>query len=47
MAHLGLSGGPLNPWERDEWDIALSTGMLLRVHFELATERWFLEGCYD
>jgi protein ImuB len=34
-------------WERDEWDIALSSGMLLRMYFDRGTERWFLEGCYD
>jgi protein ImuB len=34
-------------WERDEWDVALSSGMLVRMHFDRGTERWFLEGCYD
>jgi len=36
-----------NPWDHDEWDIALSSGMLLRIHFDRGTGRWFLEGCYD
>jgi protein ImuB len=34
-------------WDRDEWDIALSTGALLRIHFDHRTARWFVEGSYD
>jgi protein ImuB len=35
------------PWDRDEWDVALSTGALLRMHFDHRTGRWFVEGSYD
>ena len=35
------------PWDREEWDVALSTGALLRIHFDHRTGRWFVEGSYD
>ena len=35
------------PWNRDEWDVALSDGGLYRMHHDLQTNRWFLEGSYD
>jgi protein ImuB len=35
------------PWDRDEWDIALSTGALFRIYLDHRTERWFIEGAYD
>lgn len=35
------------PWNRDEWDIALSDGALYRLHRDLQTDRWFVEGVYD
>ncbi len=35
------------PWDRDEWDVALSTGALLRLYFDHRTTRWFVEGSYD
>ncbi|MDQ2901120.1 MAG: DNA polymerase Y family protein [Acidobacteriota bacterium] len=35
------------PWNRDEWDIALSDGALYRLHRDLRTNRWFAEGIYD
>ncbi len=34
-------------WDRDEWDVALSTGCLFRIYFDRRTNRWFLEGSYD
>jgi protein ImuB len=34
-----------NPWDRDEWDVALSDGALYRVCFDQS--RWFVEGSYD
>ena len=33
-------------WNRDEWDITLSTGALYRLYRE-PKDRWFLEGSYD
>jgi len=32
-------------WSRDEWDIALSDGVLYRIYCEL--RGWFVEGSYD
>ena len=40
----------LDPWSRDEWDIALSDGALYRIYYDrLYCERgaWFVEGSYD
>jgi protein ImuB len=34
-----------DPWERDEWDIALSDGGLYRIYCE--SRGWFVEGSYD
>jgi protein ImuB len=31
-------------WNRDEWDIALSSGALLRIYCD---SQWFIEGSYD
>jgi len=35
----------LDPWSRDEWDIALSDGVLYRLYCSPAG--WFVEGSYD
>jgi len=35
-----------NPWDRDEWDIALTNGTLYRIYRQ-PDERWFVEGTYD
>jgi protein ImuB len=35
------------PWDHDEWDIALSDGALYRIHEDRRTGRWFFEGNYD
>jgi protein ImuB len=34
-----------DPWQRDEWDVALSDGVLYRVSCEPAG--WFVQGAYD
>ena len=34
-----------NPWNRDEWDIALSDGGLYRIYCE--AREWFVAGSYD
>lgn len=35
----------IDPWSRDEWDIALSDGALYRIYCE--PRGWFVEGSYD
>ena len=35
----------VDPWSRDEWDIALSDGALYRIYCE--PKGWFVEGAYD
>jgi protein ImuB len=35
-----------SPWNRDEWDVTLSTGALYRIYRE-PDNRWFIEGAYD
>jgi protein ImuB len=34
------------PWDRDEWDIALSNGAMYRIYRE-PDRGWFVEGAYD
>jgi protein ImuB len=34
-------------WNRDEWDIEISTGGLYRLFLERDSNRWFIEGAYD
>ena len=34
-----------DPWQSDEWDIALSDGVLYRLY--CAPKGWFVEGSYD
>jgi protein ImuB len=36
-----------DPWDHAEWDIALGCGACYRIHEDLRTGRWFLEGNYD
>jgi protein ImuB len=52
--HVISSAGPwrtsgdwwtVDPWARDEWDVALSDGALYRIYCEQG--RWFVEGSYD
>lgn len=35
----------IDPWSRDEWDVALSDGALYRLY--CAEAGWYLEGSYD
>ncbi len=35
-----------SPWNRDEWDITLTTGALYRIYRE-PNDRWYIEGAYD
>jgi protein ImuB len=34
-------------WDREEFDLALSDGVLYRLCFDRRTERWLMEGVYD
>ena len=34
-------------WNRDEWDVALATGIVCRIFRDRVTGRWFLEAIYD
>lgn len=52
--HVVASAGPwrtsgdwwtIDPWARDEWDVALSDSALYRIFCEQG--RWFVEGSYD
>jgi protein ImuB len=35
------------PWNRDEWDVALSDGALYRIFQDRATEGWFIDAIVD
>lgn len=35
------------PWDRDEWDVALSDGALCRLFHDRLIDRWFLDGVFD
>ena len=34
-------------WNRDEWDVALTSGAICRIYQDRSTARWFLDGTYD
>jgi protein ImuB len=34
-------------WNRDEWDVALSSGSVCRIYQDRTTDRWFLDAIYD
>jgi protein ImuB len=40
-------GGAPRAWNQDEWDVALTSGVVCRIYHDRTTERWFLEGVYD
>jgi protein ImuB len=35
------------PWDRDEWDVALTDGRLYRIHLDHRQNRWFVEASLD
>jgi hypothetical protein len=35
------------PWDRDEWDVALSDGSICRLFRDRHAECWFLDGVLD
>jgi protein ImuB len=34
-------------WDRDEWDVSLSDGVMCRIFRDRVTGRWFMEGVLD
>jgi hypothetical protein len=34
-------------WDRDEWDVALSDGVMYRVFRDRVTEGWFIDAVVD
>lgn len=36
-----------DPWDRDEWDLALAGGALYRIYCDRTAKQWFVEGSYD
>jgi hypothetical protein len=43
----GQVGEPHPPWDRDEWDVAMTDGTVYRLVVERAVGQWFLEGVID
>jgi protein ImuB len=35
------------PWDRDEWDVAMADGTIYRLVVERGVGQWFLEGVVD
>jgi protein ImuB len=42
-----MSEGPSRPWNRDEWDVALSDGSVCRLFQVRDTGQWFFDGVID
>ncbi|HXG89909.1 MAG TPA: hypothetical protein VNJ02_16395 [Vicinamibacterales bacterium] len=38
---------PGQPWDRDEWDVAIGDGTVYRIYVERDIGQWFLEGVVD
>jgi len=36
-----------SPWDRDEWDVAVSDGGIYRLYRDRTSNRWFVEGRVD
>ena len=36
-----------SPWNRNEWDVAVTSGAVCRIYQDRTIDRWFLEGVYD
>ena len=47
VERVGEVPGVARPWNRDEWDVALSDGAVCRLFQARDTERWFLDGVMD
>jgi protein ImuB len=45
--HWWSAHASAQPWDRDEWDVALADGSICRIFHDRALDRWFLDGVYD
>ena len=43
----GETGGSDTPWDRDEWDVAVSDGAMYRLFRERNANVWFIDGVLD
>ncbi len=34
-------------WDREEWDVELAGGPVLRIYLDSLIGKWFLDGSYD
>jgi protein ImuB len=41
------SGTAPQPWDRDEWEVALEDGTVCRIFQDRTTRGWFLDGLVD
>jgi protein ImuB len=46
-AGTGAGAPHAAPWNRDEWDVALSDGALYHLSRDRAADRWFVDGIVD
>lgn len=40
-------GAAAGPWDRDEWDVELASGLVYRIFVERDIGQWFIEGAID
>ena len=38
---------PVQPWNRDEWDVALNDGAVYRIFQDRVTDAWFIDAIVD
>jgi hypothetical protein len=38
---------PLQPWDREEWDVAVADGAVYRIFRDCDTDRWFVDAIVD
>jgi protein ImuB len=39
--------GPLQPWDRDEWDVAVAGGAVYRIFRDRTADAWFIDAIVD
>jgi hypothetical protein len=47
LSHPARPRRATKPWNRDEWDVALTDGTLYRIHLDHGQNRWFVEASLD